>query len=957
MWYLQRKGIFKGDSAFFLHQFQEISQNQKPDKATSTDLRVLSYRFGKFLTVFFSHLFEFSSTGSTTDLSFRDESFWTEIPELGRWWITDNQDNQWDGFYQDVFSDDCYYQSVISQDHAISYSKQIFPDDLPIFNMLEEFESIEGPLDDFLIGALFEQTLTVEMKKATGAYYTPENICSFLVEYLLVPDVLKVAEHFSSNISNFSGKPLLEILREILDQLSDEKILPFTKGLFIRLTNFHILDPAMGSGHFLAAITDLLIDIYKIIWETCQKHSFSNIFIIEKIGDTGEWQTIDLAKNTSFDNCISFLKCYIIFPKNIFGVDLNPNAVIMSRIRMGLNFAKTWNISNDFPFSFPALHVNLKTGNSLIGWSIWEELLQFIHHQGKIKKNVLQNLPSDAQIYNWLQNIINPSTNDLIDGIQEISDKNPQGISMILQIKSFFLTSHTCSPLNKLNFLHSLLVFLQNVTKYSSSALISQKVSLTLSLLQAGFNEFLTALFKLSNRKRLESISINPFHWIIEFPEIFPFFAPTNLLNYPISKSCVGFDLIIANPPYGNLLTSQEKMLCQSQSYASPLNEISAMFLERCFPLNQIQGNLLFITSYVITFSKDLSQTREKLMLNYSKCKISTFDRDRCRIFSGMSQSLSFLMCFSKNPPFLIPTKHQGKICTTGMYRTMPELYTLTFHSANDLLLGTKIGQSYNEKHRLPKIGDMQAVKILQKLAELTHNEESPFQIVGNIINSWKIVSSDSDYTRKIGPTLMAELPGFWIRISGNYWYNGFDRSPYYGTQIAYVPLQLIEPTPKDFLILLVNSSLFYLWSRIYGDGRHLNADILKAFPLPSTFQIKLQIYGPLLTMLKTTLMKALFSTFDSKHNRFATSRIKFVLDVVDMFLGSLYGLSSNLIAYIQGFESEIRGGKQIPAALETSLSKFIHTLEPRVLHPSTVVKFQRILDDLEEFLVSTAIT
>jgi len=223
---------------------------------------------------------------------------------------------------------------------------------------------------------------------------------------------------------------------------------------------------------------------------------------------------------------------------------------------------------------------------------------------------------------------------------------------------------------------------------------------------------------------------------------------------------------------------------------------------------------------------------------------------------------------------------------------------------------------------------------MLQNLQRLTQHDNDRFQTVGCIIFSWKIVTSETDYVNKIGLTPMKELPGFWIRISGNYWYNGFDKLPYYGTQIAYVPLKPMTPSSRDFLILLVNSSFFYVWSRIYGDGRHLNADILKAFPLPPEFQTKLHIYAPLLTLLKATLMKALFATFDSKHNRFATSRIKIVLDVVDMVLGHLYRLSSDLISYIQAFESEIRGDKQIPLVLEQSISEFLNTLEPKELHP-----------------------
>ncbi|MCK5341783.1 MAG: hypothetical protein KAR20_00180, partial [Candidatus Heimdallarchaeota archaeon] len=261
-------------------------------------------------------------------------------------------------------------------------------------------------------------------------------------------------------------------------------------------------------------------------------------------------------------------------------------------------------------------------------------------------------------------------------------------------------------------------------------------------------------------------------------------------------------------------------------------------------------------------------------------------------------------------------------------------------------------------KHRLPKLGENLTVKIMRHLANLSQNVNHALHSVGTIVNSWRIITSEGDYAKKIGSLSLENLPGFWIRISGNYWYNGFDRLPYYGTQIAYVPRKecSLTASPSDFLILLVNSSLFYVWSRVYGDGRHLNADILKAFPLPSAFQAKLQKYAPLMVLLKTTLMKALFATFDPKYNRFATSRIKVILDVVDLFLGHLYGLSLDLITHIQVFESEIRGGNQLPLALARTLSKYLLTIASRDISHSDIGEFQRILVDLEDFPLSTAI-
>ncbi|MCK5343100.1 MAG: Eco57I restriction-modification methylase domain-containing protein, partial [Candidatus Heimdallarchaeota archaeon] len=420
---------------------------------------------------------------------------------------------------------------------------------------------------------------------------------------------------------------------------------------------------------------------------------------------------------------------------------MNADAVLMSRIRLGLNFAKTWTKSTDFSLSAHPLLFNIKTGNSLIGWAKWDEIIHSLQNHRKFNISLFRSLPSITQLHNWLQILIDPSTQDLIEGVHKIARRFPHGSSIILQLQSFYLTQSACSPLILFHLLHSLYVVLELIKKYGSGSFsqVSQKIAPLLTSIHGALNDFLIILFNKEARNGGSSDFPTSFHWIIEFPEIFPLLIPSNLPNL-LPRSCNGFDLIIGNPPYGNLLTPNEKTLCQS--YASSLNEISATFLERCLSLNQITGHLLFITSYVITFSKDLSQTREKLVLNYAMCKISSFDRDRCRIFSTMSQSLSFLLCLSKHPPSLLSVSTQGKILTTGMFRTMPDLYNLPFQLANDLLLGASVGESFDQKHRLPKLGNNLTVKLIHHLAILSQNVDHAFHSVGTIVNSWRIITS-----------------------------------------------------------------------------------------------------------------------------------------------------------------------------------------------------------------------
>jgi len=345
--------------------------------------------------------------------------------------------------------------------------------------------------------------------------------------------------------------------------------------------------------------------------------------------------------------------------------------------------------------------------------------------------------------------------------------------------------------------------------------------------------------------------------------------------------------VVIGNPPYGNTLGNLEKNVCQS--YATYAGEIASVFTERIIPLNKGDGYFSFIITYGITFNKDLSGTRRTIFKNFNECLISTFDRDKCRFFDNMTQSVSIMLCKKK------AENKQGKFYTSQMYRIMPNMDAIQFQYANDYLLSNKVGGSFDEKHRLPKIGEETTLEILKKI---TANKET----VGDIIyNSGEKI---------------------WIRTSGNYWYNAWDRKPYNNTKIKHIE---VNPELKDFLLILVNSSTFYLWFRIYGDGRDMNTDIMEALPIPEGNKIELA--RKIILSASKLLMYFLFYNFDKDHNRFNTSNVKPVIDICDIIVGKLYGFSKEEIDFILNYEEVVRGGRKVPDIFFTLIdySLFLH--------------------------------
>ncbi|MFX0090306.1 MAG: class I SAM-dependent DNA methyltransferase, partial [Candidatus Hodarchaeota archaeon] len=142
-------------------------------------------------------------------------------------------------------------------------------------------------------------------RKSAGAYYTPEIIVKVITEKTIGPVVEeKVEKAFQQ------GKdPIQAIL------------------------NLRILDPAMGSGHFLLEVINFLAN--KIIE------------IKNKLPDKKNDLNFSHAKRLVADRCI-------------YGVDINPLAVELSKLSLWLS-----TISKDESLLF--LNNHLKTGDSLIG--------------------------------------------------------------------------------------------------------------------------------------------------------------------------------------------------------------------------------------------------------------------------------------------------------------------------------------------------------------------------------------------------------------------------------------------------------------------------------------------------------------------------------------------------------------------------------------------------------------
>ncbi len=160
-------------------------------------------------------------------------------------------------------------------------------------------------------------------RKATGAYYTPDYVVIYIVEETIDP-----------------------LIEEIESELQSEGYEPgsieYVSAFFTRVRGLTVLDPAMGSGHFLTKATGYLAKA-----------------VMDRVRDLETDAEATLLDEQHIRREIS-KEC-------IYGVDINGMAVELAKLSMWLE-----TLAADQPLAF--LDHRLKTGNSLVGSDITEVL-------------------------------------------------------------------------------------------------------------------------------------------------------------------------------------------------------------------------------------------------------------------------------------------------------------------------------------------------------------------------------------------------------------------------------------------------------------------------------------------------------------------------------------------------------------------------------------------------------
>lgn len=519
-------------------------------------------------------------------------------------------------------------------------------------------------------------------RKASGSYYTPDYIVKYIVAHTVGPVLEEKMEALRPNLREAQRKHSEAVQRQKGFQKQGmqgddpEKVANTYSSVVDELFDLRVLDPAMGSGHFLVEAVDFITD---------NMLKFLNAFpwnpVIVELRRTresilGEMErqgvSIDPARLTD----VNLLKRHVL-KRCIYGVDLNPMAVELAKVSLWLD-----SFTLGAPLSF--LDHHLKCGNSLIG--VWvEEAREAI----EFKELEQLSLFSTSQFAGIML------ATDLMRRIGELEDVTAE---QVRQSRSEFLKAmDALAPFKRILDVYASRWFGNEPMKAKrGSASTDRAIDFLRSsesqgwLSDPGFIGHLNSeQQRVATNARKVSQELRFFHWELEFPEVF--FGPGAGSTQAIAlRETGGFDAVIGNPPYDVLaekereedLSSLDSYFADQPDFAPVMGrkiDLFRLFIARGINLTANDGYLGLIIPMSLLADQQAAPLRKHLLMNHRLIGLEAFpqkDDAEKRIFRDAKLPTCVVTIMSKpddEEPFFV-SLHPGKLLEeiSGHYTALP---------------------------------------------------------------------------------------------------------------------------------------------------------------------------------------------------------------------------------------------------------------------------------------------
>ncbi|MDP1817840.1 MAG: Eco57I restriction-modification methylase domain-containing protein [Leadbetterella sp.] len=346
-----------------------------------------------------------------------------------------------------------------------------------------------------------------------GSFFTP----GFITMYMCRETIRRAVVQKFNETKGWQAETLDDLYDKIEDRKEANEI----------VNQLKIVDPAVGSGHFLVSALNEIIAVkhdLKILQDRSGKRLKEydvkvvndELIILDEDAKLFDYkpnkpesqriqETLFHEKQTIIENCL-------------FGVDINPNSVKICRLRLWIELLKNayYNVNGELE-TLPNIDINIKSGNSLISrFALDADLSQAL-------KKSKYNIDAYKIAVDTYRNA-------------KSKDEKREMERLIETIKGDFRTEINKND-PKLKRLDKLSAELYH--KYTSAQLFDDRLSKAQQKdrkkLQGDITKLSTEVEEIKSNRIYE----NAFEWRFEFPEVLD-----------AEGTFLGFDVVIGNPPY-----------------------------------------------------------------------------------------------------------------------------------------------------------------------------------------------------------------------------------------------------------------------------------------------------------------------------------------------------------------------------------------------------------------------
>jgi len=380
------------------------------------------------------------------------------------------------------------------------------------------------------VGQVYLETDRGE-RRATGSYYTPQYIVEYIVEQAVGPLVKEAVERVKARGKQAKGKAA----RAAAGRSLVEEVL-----------RLKILDPAMGSGHFLVEVTEYL----------------ARALATDPYVETGVPAEEDLThwKRRVVERCI-------------YGVDRNRLAVELAKLSLWLA-----TVAEDKPLSF--LDHHLQCGDSLIGARVAD--------LGAVPPVVLSKKALREREAQYAAGVRQANLFEI-----RLIEKLPVVMGRILEITEVESDSYETVQAKEAadRAVRELKAPFEAVANLWVSAYFGNEFT------QGEYDEALGLVGRPGELLALPAVGWAQeaarerrfFHWELAYPEVF-----YDRNGQPL-RAGAGFDAVVGNPPYGFIADKAVQTILSNTYHAVSSFDLYIAFLERGIQLLRRQGILSYI--------------------------------------------------------------------------------------------------------------------------------------------------------------------------------------------------------------------------------------------------------------------------------------------------------------------------------------------------------------------------